>query len=219
MLDDFLTHVAAVIHVGANDGHERHAYAEHDLSVLWIEALPSAFAELEDNLSGFPKQTAIEALVTDKAGQNHTFHVANNKGASSSIFDFALHRDIWPDVTMTHDIELTSSTLDDLVTAQAPGFLRAEALVMDTQGSELLVLKGAPRVLEHVRYIKTEAADFESYAGSTTVAELSAYLGKLGFTLVGREAFASHPKGGKYYDVLFEKTSGIFSKVKGALGF
>ena len=43
-----------------------------------------------------------------------------------------------------------------------------DALVMDTQEPELLILKGAEPMLSQFKYIKTEAADFESYVGGTT---------------------------------------------------
>ena len=175
--------------------------------VLWIEALPEVYRILQTNLAGLPQQEAVQGLVTDRPGQRHTFHVASNSGASSSIYDFALHRDIWPEVTFTHDVELVSTTLDAIIAETGTDLSRIGALVMDTQGSELLVLKGASRVLKAVSYVKTEAADFESYKGCTTVAELTAYLAGLGFNLVAQEPFAEHPGGGRYYELLFRRRS------------
>ena len=68
---------------------------------------------------------------------------------------------------------------------------------MDTQGSELQVLRGASVLLKCVRFIKTEAADFESYRGCTTVDELTDFLKARGFKLTHREAFAEHKNGGE----------------------
>jgi hypothetical protein len=75
---------------------------------------------------------------------------------------------------------------------------------MDTQGSELLILQGSGDLLERFSFIKTEAADFESYENCATVASLSDYVAAKGFRLVGRDKFAEHPSLGAYYDLLFE---------------
>jgi hypothetical protein len=37
-----------------------------------------------------------------------------------------------------------------------------DAIILDTQGSELLILKGAQATLRQASYVKVEAADFES---------------------------------------------------------
>ena len=204
MSTNFLSDVRSIIHVGANEGQERDLYAEHNLSVLWVEALPTVYAILDANLTTYPRQRAVQALVTDKAGQRHIFHVSSNIAASSSIYNFALHRDIWPDVVFTHDVELISDTLDAIIKRQE--FRKsADALVMDVQGAELLVLLGAEKLVKQVRYIKTEAADFNSYEGGTNVNELIVHLTKCGFDLVEREAFAEHPAGGRYYELLFKR--------------
>jgi hypothetical protein len=78
-------------------------------------------------------------------------------------------------------------------------------LVLDTQGVELLVLKGAVPLFTGLQYIKAEAADFESYRGGTTVAELKSFLGSHNFAATRAHAFVRHPDGGTYYDILFKK--------------
>ena len=55
------------------------------------------------------------------------------------------------------------------------------ALVMDTQGSELLVLRGADPRLPSFAFIKTEVADFEAYSGCCQLAEVTAFLSARGF--------------------------------------
>jgi hypothetical protein len=78
-----------------------------------------------------------------------------------------------------------------------------DALVMDTQGSELLVLRGAASMLRSFKSIKTEAADFEAYKGGTTVSELVGFLRPFGFRLRRKDQFATRTAGGAYYDILF----------------
>ena len=94
-----------VIHVGANLGQERHFYDGLGLRVLWIEPIPDVYGALVKNLAEFPKQSAIKALITDKNGDNILFHLSNNGGQSSSIFDLHLHEDIWPDVQFVSDLQ------------------------------------------------------------------------------------------------------------------
>ena len=79
------------------------------------------------------------------------------------------------------------------------------ALVLDTQGSELLVLQGARKIVRQFRFIKTEAADFESYRNCATVDQLCSYLESFGFLVRRKDRFAKRTSGGAYYDILFER--------------
>ena len=157
----FLKDCSGVIHVGANSGQERHLYAQHRLPVIWIEPLDAAFKSLLMNIRNLPDQTAIKALVTDRDGDRHILHIASNDGASSSILDFNQVNDIWPDIHYVDKVEVQSSTLPTALAGT--DWTACNALVLDTQGTELLILKGAEPILKHFKYIKTEAADFELY--------------------------------------------------------
>ncbi|GMR17055.1 MAG: hypothetical protein BMS9Abin32_109 [Gammaproteobacteria bacterium] len=80
-----------------------------------------------------------------------------------------------------------------------------DTLVLDTQGSELMVLQGAGTLLHDIRYIKTEVADFEAYKGCARLHELSAYLEAFGFAETSRERFATRSQGGSYYNVIYQQ--------------
>ena len=203
--DKYLRQVTGLVHVGANLGQERHLYADHDLEVLWVEPIPEIFARLCQNLAGFPKQAAIQALVTDRDGRLHDLNIANNDGGSSSILEFKLHRDIWPEVEYTGKIELRSITLPTLFRENRLDPGRYQALVMDTQGSELMVLEGAVPLLDGLRFIATEAADFEAYAGCCQVADIDRFMTGHGFAKRSSQRFARHPAGGAYYEILYRQ--------------
>jgi len=164
-----LSQVTGVIHVGASTGQERDDYAKHDLKVLWIEPRLLAFATLLDNLKAYPKQRAVCALLNDRAGEQCTLHVANN-GDSSSLFPLAEHRGVWPDINYEGAVIIESRTLDSIDTADY------DALVLDVQGAELLVLKGAVETLRHIKFIQAEAYDAEMYKGGSQPRELRAWL-------------------------------------------
>jgi FkbM family methyltransferase len=201
----FLPRVHGIIHVGANIGQERHLYDDYGLAVLWIEPIPEMFAKLQENIAPLPRQRALQYLVTDRDGAVYPFHVANNEGASSSVFDFGLHRDIWPNVRFDRTISLEGITLPSLVERERIDLKEYDTLVMDTQGSELLVLRGAGELLRHFRYVKLEAADFEMYAGCARLSETASFMTEFGFFELARRRFAQHATGGGCYDLVYEK--------------
>jgi FkbM family methyltransferase len=201
----FLRHIDTVVHVGANEGQERDLYAKFDLNVFWIEPNPSAFELLRAALQSFPKQKAYKALILDRDGVTLILHVASNAGASSSIFEMGEHRQLWPEVSFTHDISVESTTLTTLVSTQSIDLGKDAALILDTQGSELLVLKGAMDLLHHFKYVKTEVADFDSYVGCCKLTELLPFMKQHGFQEVRRDAFMTSPGIGTYYDILFRQ--------------
>lgn len=203
--DRFLRDVRGVIHVGANDGGERHVYAKHGLRVLWVEPIPEIFAKLEANIAGFPKQRAVQGLVTDTDGAECELHVADNHGLSSSILDFKEHRAIWPEVHLSHTLKMKTTTLDSLIRKEGIDVNDYDALVMDTQGSELLALRGARQALRRFKYVKAEVADFESYAECCQVKDIESFLAACGYRQSVRVKFAAHPEGGAYYDIVYRR--------------
>lgn len=203
--DRFLPRVTGVIHVGANAGQERHLYHSHRLKVVWVEPIPEVFAQLEANIAAFPRQRAIQGLVSDVDGKSYDFHVSTNQGLSSSFLALKHHRDIWPDVRYEKDLVLTSLTLPTLLARHGIDHHDYQALVLDTQGSELLVLQGAGSLLPAFTHIKTEAPDFEAYEGCCRISEISALLAGHGFREQSRSCFARRRQGGRYYDVVYAR--------------
>jgi FkbM family methyltransferase len=173
--DSFLRRVPGVVHVGANTGQERDFCHDLGLRVLWIEAITEVFDELVRSIAGHPKQKSLCALLTDRDGAEYQFHIANNNGASSSIYQFGECLDIWPELTYLSSRTLRSSRLDSLFRDEGIQPSDYPALVMDVQGAELLVLKGAGQMLAEFRFIKAEAADFESYLDCAKLDDLHQY--------------------------------------------
>jgi FkbM family methyltransferase len=197
--------VKGVIHVGGNTGQEIELYDQHGLSVVWIEPIPEIYEILKSNLAGFPRQIAIKSLVTDVDNVEYQFHLANNNGASSSILNMELHKDIWPEIVYDKTIVLLSKSLPAVLKENNIDNEQYDMLVMDTQGSELLVLKGAVPILQGFTYIKTEVPDFESYKGCCQLKDLKLFMDQNGFREYSRHQFAKHPSGGGYYDITYKK--------------
>ena len=201
----YLWQCRRVLHVGANDGYERDVYAGCDLDVLWVEALPAVYEKLVANLRDFPRQKAVQALVTDRDGDEFDFHVSNNDGLSSSIFDLKDHRKLWPEVEFTQTVRLRSSTLETVVRRAGLESARFDALILDVQGAEHLVLAGAGKVLDGVTFVDVEVADFESYAGACTFEMVTRMLEERGFGKIRQREFMRKEGVGGYYEVLFKR--------------
>jgi FkbM family methyltransferase len=203
--DKFLKEVSGVVHVGANLGQERERYSSYGLSVVWIEPIPEIYSQLKVNIQGFKNQLAIQALVTDIEDKEYEFHIANNNGASSSILELKLHKDIWPGVNFTTSVLLKSITLPTLFKKEHVDASRYQALIMDTQGSELLVLQGSLPILNNFKFIKIEVPDFESYKGCCQLSDINDFMNKHGFKEFYRNKFASRAEGGSYFDIVYKR--------------
>jgi FkbM family methyltransferase len=204
--DRFLRKASGVIHVGANSGQEKDLYERRGLRVIWIEPIPEVFEMLLVNIAGLARQRALQYLVTDKDDVEYPFHIADNNGASSSILEFDLHTDIWPEIAYERTITLRSKTLASVIGANRIAADEYDVLVVDTQGSELLVLQGAIPVLHNFTYIKTRVPDFRAYAGGCEVADIASFLARFGYRESSRHDFARRPGGGGgYYDIVYRR--------------
>ncbi len=203
--DKYLKGVNGVIHIGANTGQERILYDKYDLNVLWIEPIPEVYEILVKNIEKYKKQKAVMALVTDQNDKEYKFNIANNNGASSSILKLEKHIDLWPDVFYNKSMLMNSITLEKLLETKGIDISNYQALIIDTQGSELLVLKGSVSLLKNFKFIATEVADFESYKDCCTLLDMSKFMTENNFEESHRTKFAEGTNGGSYYDVLFKK--------------
>jgi FkbM family methyltransferase len=201
----FLMQSKGVIHVGANFGQERELYSTYGLNVVWIEPIPEVCEGLKALINPYPNQKAFCYLVTDVDDKEYLFHVSNNEGQSSSIYDLAAHEELWPNVTYTKTITLKSIMLSSLINKEHLEMDKYDTLILDTQGSELLVLKGAIGLLPYIKYIKTEVADFESYVGCCKLPEMDTFLEEHNFRRIAAVRFAYKEGVGSYYDVLYAK--------------
>jgi len=199
-----LSAVTGVIHVGANKGQEIDKYSKYDLKVVWVEPITEVFEQLAKNIMRHDKQVAYQALITDVDNKEYEFNVANNNGASSSIFQLKEHKEVWPSVYMTKKLLLKSTTLTSLLRNQSIDPAEYQGLIIDTQGAELLVLKGSLPLLKHFRFIKVEVANFESYEGGCLLSEMNEFMHLHGFKESHRKKFGGKSKkGGHYYNVTY----------------
>lgn len=201
----YLSKVRGVIHIGANIGQECEIYAAYGLPVIWIEPIPEVFQKLVSNIAIFPEQKAYNYLVTDTDGEERTLYVADNEGASSSMLKFSEHTKMWPQVRFTTALKMKGARLASIIDTEKIDLAAFDALVLDTQGSELKILSGSREVLPGFSYIKVEVPNFESYEGCCQLDELNRFMVQQGFSEKSRIPFMHQPGVGTYFDVLYER--------------
>jgi FkbM family methyltransferase len=207
---EFIKDSKGIIHVGANTGQARDIYAGFGLPVVWIEAIPEVFRRLGENIAAYPNQRALNYLIADRDGEEYTFHVASNDGQSSSIFDLGRHVDVWPDIHYVQTEKMLGVGLRTALERHSVNLDEYDTLIMDVQGAELLVLKGAEAILDKFKFIRAEACDFEMYKGGCRLADLDAYLIPRGFERVMAWQFkrARGPQAESVYEALYQRRAG-----------
>jgi FkbM family methyltransferase len=204
-LDGYLRNVSGLIHVGASIGQEREYYNLFGINVIWIEPIREVYEILVNNIIGKPKQVAFNALLTDEEGKEYDFYIANNGGASSSILTMDKHADIFPWIEYTEQRKLVSATLRSLMLRECISCHDYQALTLDVEGAELVVLKGAGEFLGQFQYVKCEVADFTPRDGSPVTSELTAFMQESGFHELVRRPFGDHPTAGTCWDIVWKR--------------
>lgn len=175
----FCIEPAPLIHVGAHLVQERNEYQHLGFEpVLWFEAQPEIATRAQKILQTFQRQELRNVGLWSKAGTELELFVAGHEGSSSSLLEPYLISASHPDVSFQSSYKIKTSTLD-LEVINSPGDFKI--LVLDVQGAELEVLKGAEQTLKNVDYIFSEISTLELYKNSPPAHELSKYLEKSGF--------------------------------------
>ena len=201
--DNFLRNVNGVIHIGANEGQEREHYKKYSINkVLWIEADPNVFKKLKKNISKYKNHIAINYLILDKS-QKTQFNISNAQGNASSVLNLLKHKEMYPEIKFIKKITIQGYTFALVVKREGINIKNYQALILDTQGSELMILQGANKLLHNFKYIKLECADFEIYKNSPTLKEISKYLKKFNFKEEKRIKIDENKKNQNVYDVLY----------------
>ena len=204
--EPLLDRVKGIIHVGANYGQEREVYALHNLSVLWFEPIPWVWEELQENVSKLKGQSACRYAVWDRDEKRIPFHVTSNEGQSSSGLPPEKHSMIWPDVHEEKNIVVTAIRLDSFFEIMC--FLNPsdfDFLVIDAQGAELKVLRGAEGILSVIKFIQVETTDCELYSGCALLSEIDAFMREHSFKEISRNIFSPRPDIGQCYEVTYER--------------
>jgi FkbM family methyltransferase len=187
-----------ILQVGASFGQELQQFVDRGVEcALLIEPLPAPYEHIAGLCRQRPGFVAFNALCTDVAGEKHRFHVASNAGMSSSILAPKNHLSVFDHVSFEQTVELTSTTVDDIIAFLDQNGQRGvtqglDTLYMDVQGAEFKVLLGAGRTLRRIDYIYTELIRSELYEGMQPLSAYCALLDAQGFVLNKLDYNAQH---------------------------
>lgn len=175
--------ISGIIHIGANDGGEYKDYCKLVSGpITFIEAIPEVAEKCRAKLYSNRKDRCLEAVCGDKNGLEVTFNVASNSGQSSSMLDLGKHSEFHPEIIYTNTFNAKTITLDTLIQNDELAKI-ANTLVIDTQGADLLVLKGARKTLESIDCVIVEVSEDAIYKGGATFNQIYDFMRDAGFEL------------------------------------
>jgi FkbM family methyltransferase len=173
----------SILHIGAHWGQEAPAYSASGVErVVFVEAIPAVFEKLQKNIAPYSAFRAICALCSDVTGSDIEFNISSNEGGSSSMLGLGNHANLYPQISYVETLRLKAITADDLVGEQTPGE-KFDLLVLDTQGAEMHVLRGATDILRTVKALWIEVSEEPLYEGGCTFDEVTHYVRQFGFRL------------------------------------
>lgn len=171
--NEFINKAKGILHIGAHLGQEGERYSQNSAKVIWVEAIPHVYEELVKNTSHFPNQISVCALLGDQNNLMVDFNLASNGLASSSLFKFGNELG-FKNISMNSKITLPMTRLDNLYTSES--IAEYEHWVLDVQGAELLVLRGAGNLLRNCKSLLVEVSTRQVYEGGVTWQELEKFL-------------------------------------------
>lgn len=184
-----LSKSSGILHIGAHRGSERFIYDWLGKKVLWIEANPKMFVELKKNLREFKFQDCYEGLLYSQNDLLLDFFLSSNDQASSSIYDFSerfkkgklFFQDKKRNIKMQNKISLKTIKLDSLILKNKLDITLYDHWVIDVQGAELEVLKGAKNSLKSCKSITVEVSTENFYKEGSSYNSIKEFLSTKNF--------------------------------------
>ena len=169
-----------IFHLGGHRGTEAAIYNWLHKKTLWIEANPKMFSQLKNNISKYVNQKAFNILLFQLDDEVIKFYISNNDGASSSIYEFGSESEK-QNLEMIDSINLKTKKIDTFFFENDIDSFEYDFWVIDLQGAELSVLKGAENSLKNCNYIYVEISKGDYYKNGTQWQEINSFLKKFNF--------------------------------------
>jgi hypothetical protein len=169
----------SVLHIGANTGQEMSLYKYMGVKrTIWIEPDKKAFFWLKLRKRFYKMQNyMINEFISEKSDEYVTYYRFNKSGANSSFkpLDQFLMSNTKRYLKSTEKI-ISLSIEDALIKYRIPQFTENTLLVLDTQGSELNILKGFDsKTFAKIRVVMCEFSQ-NQYSGTPSNEVLKNFL-------------------------------------------
>jgi len=183
-----------LIHVGAHKGDEIELYNNCGIKkIVWIEALPDLIDEIKKNTFKYNLKidnTILNYAVSDKKENNINFYKyykknSNNYGLSSLL---EINKNgpwagrLKNDTKLQKIISVSTNTLSNILIENNISTQNIDLLLLDTQGSELKILKGFNE-LSNVKHIYLEYSTKMFYSDSCLLNEINTFLESKNFKI------------------------------------
>jgi FkbM family methyltransferase len=187
--------IGLVLDVGANAGQFALAVRREGFRgrMVSFEPLRAAFEELDRLAATDPLWEARNLALADRDGEA-TIQVAGNSWSSSLLPVAARHLASAPESRTVATETVRTARLDSL----GDEILRGDRafIKLDVQGSELLALRGAERVLGEIDVVEAELSIVELYEGQALLPDVVRFLDERGLVLVQLEPEFVDPETG-----------------------
>lgn len=161
------------IHVGCHFAQEHNDYVTAGIKrFVYIEPCAAAFNVLKNKFAAHHHIQLFNVACGEVECEQVMYTGSQNQGQSNSLLKMGKHLQIHPGITLPNTELVTVKRLDSLGLAHK-GY---QLLVMDVQGFEGRVLKGATETLKQINYVYTEVNRDEVYQGCTLVDEMDELL-------------------------------------------
>ena len=179
LIEKYNLNIKGVIQIGAHYGQEYNLYKKLNINnLLMFEPVPETFAILKQNVD---KSVRLENCALGSYNGNvEMFIETANQGQSSSILEPHIHLVQYPHIQFNNKITVPIRMLDEFI-IEAPMF---NMLNIDTQGTELEVLRGGKEFLHYIDYIICEVNRDEVYKKCAQVEEIDEFLAQYKFERV-----------------------------------
>lgn len=197
MIDRFCFQHRGMIHVGACLADEVDEYKRFK-NVIWIEANPALIPTIESRIADLPGHRVFNYAACDRDDDEVSFNIIysddrTNPGCSS-LLELKKHKEYYPHIRKIGFVPAKTITIDTLLARNNYSPKDFNAVSIDVQGAELMVLKGMKTVLPHVDILRAELSFEELYEGCALAHEIDEYLEQFGLTRTHTEML--HPSWG-----------------------
>jgi FkbM family methyltransferase len=158
-----------VIHVGSHHATEHPQYVSAGIKrFVYIEPCAATFNVLRNKFSAHHHIQLFNCACGDVDCEQVMYTGSQNEGQSNSLLKMDKHMDIHPGITLPTTELVNVRRLDSLGLAHK-GY---QLLVMDCQGYEGHVIRGAGQTLKQINYVYSEVNKTTVYENCTLADEL-----------------------------------------------
>jgi FkbM family methyltransferase len=186
LYEKYNLNIKGVLHIGAHAVEELDSYIECGVkNSLWLEANPDQYSKCVNLLDGV-NHRVLNYAVYDQDEVPLTFNITNN-GESSSLLKLKDHKNHYPTITVSKQIQLKTKRLDTILNNHNISIDSFNFINLDIQGVELRAIKSLGTMLNKIDYIYTEVNRAELYEGCDLIEDIDKYLQEFGFVRVELE--------------------------------